>query len=166
MTSLALGWLPGPQPDGPPHELGPPWPTTVQQQLCQLTRLQQLALGWTPAPEVLAALAANTALTHLQLGGLFSALPVAAAPVGRLQLPAVRSLTVQLETDVRALGAAGADPADDEPLLRDSCVAALAAFPGLTRLELAGRIFGLALRMLPQVGGPFWCCLHIVLYMQ
>ena len=89
LTRLSLGWVPGPREGGPPHDLNPPWPITAQQQLARLTRLQQLALGWTPGPAVLAAFALNTALTHLQLGGLFSALPVA-QPVGGLQLPGVR----------------------------------------------------------------------------
>ena len=46
---------------------------------------------------------------------------------------------------------AAGDAADPEPLGRAQCVAALAAFPGLTRLELTGRLYGPALAELPDV---------------
>jgi len=150
LTRLYLGWLPIPR-DDPVSAMTSYLPLAAQQQLGSLTSLQELALGWIPVPTVLAALASNTHLTSLQLGGLFSALPEPMLGPG-LQLPAVRRLTVQMETHralLNGLPLAGRAPSD--PLHHARCVDALAAFPGLTRLELAGRMYGRALAHLADV---------------
>lgn len=83
--------------DARPLDMTPNWPEALQQQLAHLTNLRELALGWTPTPAVLAALAPNSTLTCLHLGGLFSALPEAPA-VGRLRLPSIVRLAAHMET--------------------------------------------------------------------
>lgn len=90
-------------------------------------------------------------LTSLQLGGL-----PARPPPATLKLPSLLQLTSHVRPPSRTVPNVAQHPQSD-------ILPALAAFPGLTRLELTGTIGAVALAQLPAVAAP---CLQELLLPQ
>ncbi|WIA42040.1 hypothetical protein OEZ86_009329 [Tetradesmus obliquus] len=151
LTQLRIGWLVRPEHELVTESVSAVLPLQQQRELSQLVRLQQLGLGWVPSYEVLGVLGYLTGLTSLQLGGL-----PARTPPATLKLPSLLQLTSHVRPPSRTVPNVAQHPQPDT-------LPALAAFPGLTRLELTGTNGAVALAQLPAVAAP---CLQELLLPQ
>ncbi|WIA21614.1 hypothetical protein OEZ85_000798 [Tetradesmus obliquus] len=151
LTQLRIGWLVRPEHELVTESVSAVLPLQQQRELSQLLRLQRLGLGWVPSYEVLGVLGYLTDLTALQLGGL-----PARPPPATLKLSSLLQLTSHVRPPSRTVPNVAQHPQSD-------MLPALAAFPGLTRLELTGTIGAVALAQLPAVAAP---CLQELLLPQ